>query len=319
MPTGTIKFFNTQKGFGFIVADEGSKEIFLPLASLTGVDTAKLKPGQRLSFEIETEARGPKAVSITLLERAAPPVTLSLYHDPADGEAEDVLEALRAQGCQVREIDVLKAPPSPQELKTWSLLSGGLVRRFDPMFHALQLDDRFIGQDEFWTAVSEHPVLIETPLLVSKTRVSVCHTAEDVARFLNPAPDVEAPKAKALSPRLAALIRGEAIADLPPPAPREPEPEPVPQPVAAPAPIVKPAEQPARPVLAAAPAKAPVKDAKVTVAKPAPAPKKAAKPVLVAAKPKAPAKKAAPASKAAAKAKPAAKTKAPAKKAKARR
>ncbi len=312
MSTGTIKFFNAQKGFGFIVADDGSKEIFLPLASLTGLDTARLKPGQRLSFEIETEARGPKAVSITLLERAPPPVTLSLYHDPSDGEAEEVLEALRAQGCQVREIDVLKTPPTPQDLKTWSLLSGGLVRRFDPMFHALQLDDRFIGQDEFWTAVSEHPVLIETPLLVSKSKVSVCHTADDVSRFLNPVQDVEVPRTKTLSPRLAALIRGEAIADLPPPSPKEPDEPEIPAPAVPLAPVAAP-----RPVPAAA---APVKDSPVAASTTAPQkPAKVAVPSKPAARKAAPAPKAAAKAKPAPKAKPAAKTKAPAKKTKARR
>ena len=237
MPTGTIKFFNASKGFGFIVSDEGSKEVFLPSAALGGLDSAKLKAGHRVSFEAANEAKGPKAVSLVLLEKQpmvqpqtqpAAHAAIALYHDGACDEMGDVLDALRAQGRMAREVDVATAPPTPQELKKWSLLldigSKGLVRRFHPMFHALQLDDRFIGQDEFWTAVSEHPVLIETPLLVAKDRVRVCHSAEDVAAFLNRAAPVEPPKAKLLSPRLAAMIRGEAVPEKSAAAPEQPAP-----------------------------------------------------------------------------------------------
>ena len=70
MPTGTIKFFNASKGFGFIVSDEGSKEVFLPSAALGGLDSAKLKAGHRVSFEAANEAKGPKAVPRAAREAA---------------------------------------------------------------------------------------------------------------------------------------------------------------------------------------------------------------------------------------------------------
>jgi CspA family cold shock protein len=299
MPTGTIKFFNTQKGFGFIVSDEGNKEVFLPAASLSGADSTKLKPGQRIAFEIENEARGPKAVSLTFLERpAAPPppapapaptpsqTIISIFHDSSSDESEEVLDALRDSGRQFRESDIVAAPPTPQELRQWSLMLGGkgLVRRFHPMFHALQLDDRFIGEDEFWTSVSEHPVLIETPLLVSKDGVAICKSADDVRAFFNPARSVEPQRAKGLSPRLAAMIRGDEILPLATPKPEKPAPV-----VEAPAqdiapPKSKPAAKPvqagavsapkAKPKAAAKPEKAKSAPAKKAPAKkPAPAPK----------------------------------------------
>ena len=60
MPRGTVKFFNTQKGFGFIQPDDGSKDIFV---HITAVERAGMRPlieGQKISYEIVSE-RGKQA------------------------------------------------------------------------------------------------------------------------------------------------------------------------------------------------------------------------------------------------------------------
>ena len=68
MPTGTVKFFNTTRGFGFIAPDDGSKDVFVHISAVERSDLDYLVEGQKLSFEIEQEARGPKAVNLQSVE-----------------------------------------------------------------------------------------------------------------------------------------------------------------------------------------------------------------------------------------------------------
>ncbi len=60
MPVGTVKFFNTQKGFGFIQPSDGGKDVFVHVSAVqrAGMDT--LNEGQKVSFEVVTE-RGKQA------------------------------------------------------------------------------------------------------------------------------------------------------------------------------------------------------------------------------------------------------------------
>ena len=57
MATGTVKFFNTQKGYGFIQPDDGSKDVFVHISAVERAGMANLREGQRLSYELE---RGPQ-------------------------------------------------------------------------------------------------------------------------------------------------------------------------------------------------------------------------------------------------------------------
>jgi cold shock protein len=60
MPTGTVKFFNTQKGFGFIQPADGSKDVFVHISAVERAGLSTLNEGQKVSFEIVTE-RGKQA------------------------------------------------------------------------------------------------------------------------------------------------------------------------------------------------------------------------------------------------------------------
>ena len=62
MPVGTVKFFNTQKGFGFIQPDDGSKDVFVHISAVERAGMGTLNEGQKVSFEIVTE-RGKQAAS----------------------------------------------------------------------------------------------------------------------------------------------------------------------------------------------------------------------------------------------------------------
>ncbi len=64
--SGTVKFFNTQKGYGFITPDEGEKDIFVHVTAVEQSGIGGLADGMRISFETEADTRGkgPKAVNL---------------------------------------------------------------------------------------------------------------------------------------------------------------------------------------------------------------------------------------------------------------
>jgi CspA family cold shock protein len=64
MTTGTVKFFNSTRGFGFISPDDGSKDVFVHISAVERSDLDYLVEGQKVDFEVQQEARGPKAVNL---------------------------------------------------------------------------------------------------------------------------------------------------------------------------------------------------------------------------------------------------------------
>ncbi len=64
MPTGTVKFFNQTRGFGFITPDDGSKDVFVHISAVERSGMTGLTEGQKVSFEVQPDARGPKAVNL---------------------------------------------------------------------------------------------------------------------------------------------------------------------------------------------------------------------------------------------------------------
>lgn len=64
MAKGTVKFFNTTKGFGFIRPEDGSKDVFVHISAVEQSGLGRLDEGQVVSFDIQNEARGPKAVNL---------------------------------------------------------------------------------------------------------------------------------------------------------------------------------------------------------------------------------------------------------------
>jgi CspA family cold shock protein len=60
MPVGTVKFFNTQKGFGFIQPEDGSKDVFVHISAVERAGMRSLMEGQKVSYEVIVE-RGKQA------------------------------------------------------------------------------------------------------------------------------------------------------------------------------------------------------------------------------------------------------------------
>ena len=61
MATGTVKFFNSQKGFGFIQPNDGSKDVFVHISAVEKAGMRTLVEGQKVSFDVLTERGKPAA------------------------------------------------------------------------------------------------------------------------------------------------------------------------------------------------------------------------------------------------------------------
>lgn len=75
MPTGTVKWFNNAKGYGFIVGDEGGEDLFAHYSVIKMDGYKTLKAGQQVAFDITKGDKGLHAINITAPEVATQTVT----------------------------------------------------------------------------------------------------------------------------------------------------------------------------------------------------------------------------------------------------
>jgi len=66
MATGTVKFFNAQKGFGFIVLDNGGPDVFVHISAVERAGMHSLNEGQKLSFDVQADPRSGKSAAANL-------------------------------------------------------------------------------------------------------------------------------------------------------------------------------------------------------------------------------------------------------------
>ncbi len=101
MPTGKVKWYDSEKGFGFLATEEGD-EVFVHASALpAGLEA--LKPGSRVEFGIADGKRGPQALSIRLLD--APPSVVKAARKPAEDMAvilEDLIKLLDGTSNSLR-------------------------------------------------------------------------------------------------------------------------------------------------------------------------------------------------------------------------
>ena len=64
MAIGTVKFFNSAKGFGFIAPEGGGKDVFVHATAVEAAGMRTLTEGQRVSFDVQPDARGVKAANL---------------------------------------------------------------------------------------------------------------------------------------------------------------------------------------------------------------------------------------------------------------
>jgi CspA family cold shock protein len=66
--TGTVKFFNAERGYGFIKPDDGGRDVFVHITAVERAGLKDLTEGQRISFDVEPDkkGKGPKAVDLVI-------------------------------------------------------------------------------------------------------------------------------------------------------------------------------------------------------------------------------------------------------------
>ena len=64
MATGTVKWFNDSKGFGFITPDDGSADVFAHFSAIKSEGFRSLAEGQKVTYEVESGPKGPQAANI---------------------------------------------------------------------------------------------------------------------------------------------------------------------------------------------------------------------------------------------------------------
>ncbi|MDK8795520.1 cold-shock protein [Corynebacterium sp. MSK044] len=67
MATGTVKWFNAEKGFGFIAPDDGSADVFVHYSEIQGSGFRTLEEDQKVEFEVGEGAKGPQAQQVRAL------------------------------------------------------------------------------------------------------------------------------------------------------------------------------------------------------------------------------------------------------------
>jgi CspA family cold shock protein len=65
--TGTVKWFNDAKGFGFIAQDDGGKDVFVHFSALTGSGFKSLAEGQKVTYDVTDGAKGPQASNVVTI------------------------------------------------------------------------------------------------------------------------------------------------------------------------------------------------------------------------------------------------------------
>jgi CspA family cold shock protein len=66
MAAGTVKWFNSQKGYGFIAPDDGGKDVFVHISAVDRAGLSGLRDGQKISFDVETDGRSGKQAATNL-------------------------------------------------------------------------------------------------------------------------------------------------------------------------------------------------------------------------------------------------------------
>ena len=68
MATGTVKWFNNSKGYGFITPDGETKDVFVHHSQISGEGYKSLNEGQKVEFEVREGAKGPEATNVVAVE-----------------------------------------------------------------------------------------------------------------------------------------------------------------------------------------------------------------------------------------------------------
>ena len=113
---------------------------------------------------------------------------VTIWHNPRCATSRKVLGMIRARGIEPTIIDYVKSPPSKAEiaaaLKAMGMRARDLLRRRGTPYEALSLDDPKLSDAALIVAMSEHPILIERPVVRTPKGTRLCRPPERVKDIL---------------------------------------------------------------------------------------------------------------------------------------
>jgi arsenate reductase len=117
---------------------------------------------------------------------------ITIYHNPHCGTSRNALFAIRAAGHEPRVFEYLQTPLSRGAIaalaKHMNVQVRSLVRRKEPLFVELGLDEKDVTEDELLNAMAEHPILLNRPIVVvqngGKITARLCRPSETVKVLL---------------------------------------------------------------------------------------------------------------------------------------
>ncbi len=113
---------------------------------------------------------------------------VTIYHNPNCGTSRNALAAIRAAGYKPRIVEYLKTPLARGELQSliarMNVAVRDVVRKKEPLFRELRLDERDVGEDELLDAMIENPILINRPIVATERAARLCRPSETVKEFL---------------------------------------------------------------------------------------------------------------------------------------
>ncbi len=102
---------------------------------------------------------------------------ITIYHNPDWGTSRNTLANIRKLGYEPRIVEYLKAPLSRAEIVSlvarMAIPARNIVRRKEPLFRELRLDEKDVTEDELLDALVEHPILVNRPIVVVDDGVNV--------------------------------------------------------------------------------------------------------------------------------------------------
>ena len=113
---------------------------------------------------------------------------VTIYHNPRCSKSRQTLDLLEARGITPKVVEYLKHPPSATELKAILKRLGikprELVRRGEPLYAELGLEDRELSEDDLIRLMIANPILIERPIVVSGAKAAIGRPPEQVLDIL---------------------------------------------------------------------------------------------------------------------------------------
>ena len=112
---------------------------------------------------------------------------LTIFHNPACGTSRNTLALIRAAGSEPVVVEYLKTPPDRATLERVAAMLGGvrpMLREKAPPFTELGLADTDLSDAALLDAIQAHPVLINRPIVFSKTQARVCRPAAIVQELI---------------------------------------------------------------------------------------------------------------------------------------